>query len=77
MVLTNKYGSTTGVVRVDDRVRPGVVSMTHGWIATNPTALMVMALGNVPCSACQTTVPITHRPNTPMVVPLASAAAAR
>src|SRR5262249_59287433 len=39
VVLTNEYGTTTGVLRIDERVRPGVVSMTHGWIVTNPTSL--------------------------------------
>ena len=45
--------------------------------AATPTAPIVKALGKVPCAACQRTVAITHRPNKPIVAPLASAAMAR
>jgi len=61
VVLANAYGTTSGVVRVDDRVRPGVVSMTHGWIATNPTALTSVVDDVDPLTGmiCQSGVPVT------------------
>jgi hypothetical protein len=45
--------------------------------AVMPTAPIVTALGSVPCKACQTTVPMIHKPNAPMVRPLTIAAVAR
>jgi len=45
--------------------------------AAEPTAPIATALGSVPCTACQTTVAITQRPNAPMLTPLAKAAMAR
>ena len=61
VVLTNAYGTTTGVLRVDERVRPGVVSMTHGWIATNPTALTSVIEDVDPLTGmiCQSAIPVT------------------
>jgi len=61
VVLTNEYGSTAGVLRVDDRVRPGVVSMTHGWTATNPTALTSTVDDVDPLTGmiCQSAIPVT------------------
>ena len=61
VVLTNAYGTTTGVLRVDERVRPGVVSMTHGWIATNPTALTSVIADVDPLTGmiCQSAIPVT------------------
>ena len=35
VVLTNAYGPVRATLRVDDRVRRGVVSITHGWISAN------------------------------------------
>jgi hypothetical protein len=45
--------------------------------AATPTVPMVNALGSVPCKACHTTVPMTHKPKTTIVAPFASAAKAR
>jgi anaerobic selenocysteine-containing dehydrogenase len=64
VTLTNAYGTTTGVVRTVDRVRPGVVSMTHGWTATNPTALTSPVDDVDPLTGmiCQSGVPVTLTP---------------
>ena len=52
-----------GVVRIDDRVRPGVISMTHGWTATNPTALTSVVDDVDPLTGmiCQSAIPVTLR----------------
>jgi anaerobic selenocysteine-containing dehydrogenase len=61
VVLTNAYGTTAGVLRADDRVRPGVVSLTHGWIDTNPTALTSTVDDVDPLTGmiCQSAIPVT------------------
>ena len=45
--------------------------------AAEPTVPIVIALGNVPCTACQMTVTSTQIPKPPMLKPLAKAAMAR
>ena len=45
--------------------------------AATPTAPIVPHVGTVPCSACQITVPITHRPKSPIETPFTRAALAR
>jgi anaerobic selenocysteine-containing dehydrogenase len=64
VVLTNVHGTTAGVLRVDDRVRPGVVSLTHGWVATNPTALtsVVDEVDPLTGMICQSAIPVTLAP---------------
>ena len=61
VVLTHPYGTTAGVLRADDRVRPGVVSLTHGWIGTNPTALTSTVDDVDPLTGmiCQSAIPVT------------------
>ncbi len=40
VVVTSAHGHTSGVARVDDKVRAGVVSMSHGDAACSPGALV-------------------------------------
>ena len=37
--MTSPHGSVVGAVRIDARLRPGVVSLTHGWTTANVSRL--------------------------------------
>ena len=37
--VTSAHGTVVGAVRIDDRIRPGVVSLTHGWASANVSRL--------------------------------------
>lgn len=62
--VTSAHGALVGALRVDDRLRAGVVSVTHGWIDTNVSRLAstvdtVDPLTGMPCLAA---IPVSVRP---------------
>jgi anaerobic selenocysteine-containing dehydrogenase len=64
VTVTSRHGSTTGVVLIDDRVRPGVISMTHGWTTVNPCHLTSVVEDVDPLTGmiCQSGVPVSLSP---------------
>lgn len=64
VLVTSRHGAATGVVRIDDRVRSGVVSMTHGWMAANPCHLTSVIDDVDPLTGmiCMSGVPVTLAP---------------
>jgi anaerobic selenocysteine-containing dehydrogenase len=64
VTVTGARGATSGVVRVDERLRPGVVSMTHGWFGVNPGMLtsVVDEVDTLTGMICQSGIPVTRGP---------------
>lgn len=62
--VTSAHGSLRGTVRVDDRLRPGVVSISHGWVDVNVGRLtsVVDAVDPLTGMICQGAIPVTVRP---------------
>ncbi|MBM3692647.1 MAG: molybdopterin oxidoreductase [Actinobacteria bacterium] len=62
--LVGAHGRVRGVVRIDPRLRPGVVSLTHGWIATNVSRLTSVtdAVDPLTGMVCQSAIPVELRP---------------
>ena len=54
-----------GTVRVDERLRRGVVSLTHGWTAANVGRLTSVVDDVDPLTGmiCQGAIPVTVRPS--------------
>jgi hypothetical protein len=51
-------------VRIDDRLREGVVSITHGWTSTNVSRLTSVSERVDPLTGmiCQAAIPVTVQP---------------
>jgi anaerobic selenocysteine-containing dehydrogenase len=62
--VVSPHGSVRGTLRVDDRLRSGVVSITHGWTATNVSGLtsVVDEVDPLTGMICQGSIPVTVRP---------------
>jgi anaerobic selenocysteine-containing dehydrogenase len=61
VVLTSAHGSVRARARADDRLRRGVVSLTHGWLDANPGRLTSTVDDVDPLTGmiCQSAIPVT------------------
>lgn len=62
--VASGHGAVQGTLRVDERFRAGVVSLTHGWTATNVSRLTsaVDRVDPLTGMVCQAAIPVTVRP---------------
>lgn len=61
--VASAHGAVRGTVRIDDRLRAGVVSITHGWTAANVSRLTSSVADVDPLTGmvCQGAIPVTVR----------------
>ena len=64
VTVTSPHGSVLGAARIDDRIRPGVVSLTHGWAAANVSRLTstVDEVDPLTGMICQGSIPVSLHP---------------
>jgi anaerobic selenocysteine-containing dehydrogenase len=64
VVVTSPFGSTTGVLHLDDAMAPQAVALPHGWAGTNVCALTDTDAGVDPYTGMvwQSGIPVTVRP---------------
>jgi len=69
--VTSPHGSVRGTLRIDDRLRGGVVSLTHGWASANVSRLTSVEADVDPLTGmiCQGTIPVTVIPAAVAAVP--------
>jgi anaerobic selenocysteine-containing dehydrogenase len=62
--VASRHGAVRGTLRIDERLRPGVVSITHGWASTNVGRLTSTVADVDPLTGmiCQGAIPVTVRP---------------
>jgi anaerobic selenocysteine-containing dehydrogenase len=62
--VRSAHGAVLGTLRIDDRLRPGVVSLTHGWSSTNVSRLtsVVDEVDPLTGMICQGAIPVSVRP---------------
>lgn len=64
VVVTSAHGSLRGVLQVDERLRPGVVTLTHGWTTANVGRLTSVVEDVDPLTGmiCQSAIPVALAP---------------